>query len=373
MKRILMTADTIGGVWNYSIELAKALAGHGVQVDLATMGELPSDKQRHEASCVPGLSLHESTYKLEWMEDPWTDVVEAGRWLLQLERKLSPDIIHLNGYAHGALPWQAPCMVVAHSCVLSWWKAVKGEEAPPEWDDYRSEVQRGLRSAQLVVAPTHAMLREVHRYYRVTRLKSRVIYNSRDAKNFGPGDRECFVFSAGRLWDEAKNTAALELVAPRLKWPVYVAGDSDKMLGFKAEARNMFYLGRLSQRDMACWYGKAPIYAMPARYEPFGLSVLEAALSGCALVLGDIPSLRELWDDAAIFVPPDDHHALEHALSWLIEDGKLRSMLASKASARALTFSPAATARAYLAAYEELLEQKSSIAEAPVRRVASLQ
>ncbi len=32
---------------------------------------------------------------------------------------------------------------------------------------------------------------------------------------------------------------------------------------------------------------------LPARYEPFGLSVLEAALSGCALVLGDIPSLRE--------------------------------------------------------------------------------
>ena len=51
---------------------------------------------------------------------------------------------------------------------------------------------------------------------------------------------------------------------------------------------------------------EASIYALPARYEPFGLSALEAALSGCALVLGDIPSLREIWGPAAIYVPADD-------------------------------------------------------------------
>ena len=67
--------------------------------------------------------------------------------------------------------------------------------------------------------------------------------------------------------------------------------------------------------------GRAAIYALPARYEPFGLSILEAALSGCALVIGDIPSLREIWADAALFVPSDGHDAplahvgeLHHAL-----------------------------------------------------------
>ena len=65
---------------------------------------------------------------------------------------------------------------------------------------------------------------------------------------------------------------------------------------------------------MADAYAAAAIYALPARYEPFGLSVLEAAQHGCALVLGDIDSLRENWDGAALFVDPDDAGAL--AASW---------------------------------------------------------
>jgi glycogen synthase len=59
----------------------------------------------------------------------------------------------------------------------------------------------------------------------------------------------------------------------------------------------------------ADWYARASIYALPARYEPFGLSALEAALSGCALILGDIPSLREVWLEAAPYVSPDDESA----------------------------------------------------------------
>ena len=54
-------------------------------------------------------------------------------------------------------------------------------------------------------------------------------------------------------------------------------------------------LGKLPAAEMKLWFAHAAIYCLPARYEPFGLSVLEAGLSGCALVLGDIPSLREIW------------------------------------------------------------------------------
>ena len=60
---------------------------------------------------------------------------------------------------------------------------------------------------------------------------------------------------------------------------------------------------------------RAAIYALPAHYEPFGLSILEAAMSGCALVLGDIPSLREIWGDAAVFVHPDNRDAVARCLA----------------------------------------------------------
>src|SRR5436190_14729856 len=124
MKRVLMTGDTAGGVWTFTLELAQALGQHGVEIVLATMGGLPSDAQRAETRRIPNLRLVESVLKLEWMDDPWEDVKKSRAWLLDLEQSVTPDVIHLNTYAHAALPWSAPVLLTAHSCVISWWSAV---------------------------------------------------------------------------------------------------------------------------------------------------------------------------------------------------------------------------------------------------------
>jgi glycogen synthase len=102
---------------------------------------------------------------------------------------------------------------------------------------------------------------------------------------------------------------------------------------------------------------RAAIYALPARYEPFGLSALEAAQCGCALVLGDIPSLREIWGNAAIFVAPDDSAALEAAIGLLIRDEALRMNMARRAQARARRYTPSAMALRYRNAYLDLITQ----------------
>ncbi|RYG43279.1 glycosyltransferase family 1 protein, partial [bacterium] len=153
-----MTADTVGGVWNYSLDLSRELGRRGVEVALATMGRPMSVDQARQAVSIPSLQVFESDFRLEWMEDPWSDLHRAGDWLLSLEQAVQPDIVHLNGYVHASLPWSVPTLVVCHSCVLSWWQAVKGEAASCEWHRYRDAVRRGLRAADLVLAPTHAML-----------------------------------------------------------------------------------------------------------------------------------------------------------------------------------------------------------------------
>ena len=61
------------------------------------------------------------------------------------------------------------------------------------------------------------------------------------------------------------------------------------------------YLGPLSHSQTLRQLDAASIFLHPAFYEPCGLSVLEAARCRCCLVLSDIPSLRELWEGAAIF------------------------------------------------------------------------
>jgi len=342
-----MTADAVGGVWCYALELARALAP--IHFVIATMGPPPSADQRREAAAIANLTLEESSFRLEWMEDPWADVADAAEWLLALEQIHQPDLIHLNGYCHAALPWRAPCLVAAHSCVLSWWQAAKGGDAPASWDRYAAEVRSGIAAAAHVVAPTHDMLRCIRHHYEAPRQAS-VIPNGRHTKP-RPQAKHARILSAGRIWDEGKNIATLVQAAKGLEWPVDLAGEAAEAGHFP----NVRFLGRLPAEEMQRHLDAAAIYAAPALYEPFGLAILEAAQAGCALVLSDIPSLRELWDGAACFVSPRDPAAWHAALSHLIGNGTFRAHLARAARYRARRYRTGPMQRAYHDLYSELL------------------
>jgi glycogen(starch) synthase len=348
---ILMTADTVGGVWTHTLELARTLAPHGVHISLATMGAAPSEEQRRVARRLQNVSLLESRFALEWMDDPWRHVDAAGDWLLQLGAELRPDLVHLNGYAHAALDWSMPVVAVAHSCILSWWRAVKGEPHPARLDEYQRRTQAGLRGADLVVAPSAAMLAALQEHYAFS-TPTLVIPNGFDGVDLPPRKKEPLIISAGRLWDEGKNIALLERIAPQLNWPTLVAGDAGRRA--PQNARNIRFAGNLSSKAIATEFSRASIYASPTRYEPFGLCVLEAALAGCALVLSDLPSLRENWDSAAVFVSPDDDRAWIASLNALAADENKRAELSDAAFARAQYFSGEHMAAAYLHAYASL-------------------
>jgi glycosyltransferase involved in cell wall biosynthesis len=349
-----MTADTVGGVWTYALDLSRNLVALGTQVVLATMGAPVQPGQRLQlARLGPGVVLCESRFKLEWMDDPWNDVAEAGEWLLELERRYEPEIIHLNGYAHAVLPWRAPVLVAGHSCVFSWWQAVKGTPPPAEWQPYHAAVRAGLHCADLVVAPSRTMLALLERHYG-TPSRALVIPNGRDACTAAAVSREPLILSAGRLWDEAKNAAILATIAANLPWTVRLAGDSRDPRGGRALFENVQMLGVCSEEELRREYERASLYVLPARYEPFGLTVLEAALAGCTLVLGDIPSLREFWGGAAIFVSPDDPAALQAALAELIENPRRREALAENSRQRARLLTTARMTQGYLSAYARL-------------------
>lgn len=366
VKRILMTADTIGGVWTYAMDLIGALQPKGIEVVLATMGAPLSAAQAQTAARLENLELRESHYKLEWMADAWKDVEEAGHWLCELAESSQPDLVHLNGYCHAALEFEVPVVVVCHSCVYSWWRALRGCEPPVHWEQYRQRVRAGLLAADLVVAPTRAIGDAILDCY-ATSLKARVIYNARVSTGLGPAEKQPFVLGAGRLWDEAKNLCCLDAAADQLPYPVYVAGSLQAPDGSFAQIRHARSLGSLTPERVARWMSRAAVYALPARYEPFGLSVLEAAHSGCALVLGDIPTLRELWEGAAVFVSPDDPRQLHVVLRELFERPRWLHQLATRARQRASGFSAVQFADDYSAVYQELQARSHATAQAPVR------
>ena len=355
--RILMTAEPTGGVWTYAMQLIGALNAWGCDVTLATVSGMLQPEQCREAARLPNLTLCESASLLEWVENPKQLVEQAGVWLLELARRIQPDVVHLNHYAHGALSWPAPVLMVGHSCLMACQEAIRGNAA--KLPAYRRCVREALAAADVVVAPTQTMLVSlVDRYGPLS--ATEVIGYGRERKEFAPTAKENLILAVGRLGDESKNIKTLDACAPHLTWPIYVAGEEPSTASAWKTVQHLHALGRLATADLADQYARATIFVLPARYEPFGLSVLEAALSGCALVLGDIASLREVWQDAALYVPPDDAGALTAALARLIAEPELRHSLATSARKRAEHFTSERMGAAYWNVYRRLLGKTSA-------------
>lgn len=350
-----MTADAVGGVWDHALELSRALAARGTTVDLAVLGPPPDAARLAAAGRIAGLRVHPVGGALDWTGGPTADW--DGR-LLALERASAPDVIHANGYGEAILPWRAPVLLVAHSDVETWWRAVRGRPAPDAWSPYRRTVAAALRAAAAVVAPSRAMADALEAAYRVRPL---VVSNARDPAGWRPGRKRPVLLAAGRLWDAGKDVALLDRIAPALPWPVRAAGPWRAPDGGGRRPRRLTVLGPLAPRALAAEMAKAAIFAHPARYEPFGLAVLEAALAGCALALADIPSLRETWDGAALFLPPGDAAAWRRGLSRLCADADRRATLARAARRRAHRFAPSRQAAAYAALYRSLVARPVAV------------
>lgn len=350
---VLMSADTVGGVFTYSVELIRALRPEGVHFVLLTMGGPLTLDQRSQLAVLPNVEVMETSLKLEWMQDCWDDVDRAGALLLSLAAERNIDLVHLNGYAHAALPWPCPVVVVAHSCVTSWWRACHREEAPPEWDLYRRRVQHGLKAAHTVVAPTHAYLADLRSLYELP--PAQVVYNTAGVELEPHAPKQPLILSAGRLWDKAKNVALLREIHSQLEWPVAVAGpgDEENSPGYRT-------LGRLTPSQLYQWMRCAAVYASPALYEPFGLAILEAAHRSCALVLSNLPSLREIWGDAALYCSAYDPGDWIATLNRLAHQPQELSALQSRALQRAQRYSPSSMATEYLDVYQALLYSNST-------------
>lgn len=337
-------ADIVGGVRTFVHSLAGELVKHGVELDLALIGQDP----RGDFEALKTRSCEVRDLRLEWMESPWADVHATAEWVESFRDAHQADLVHMNTFAPVLDP-SVPVLLTAHSCLATWWRGVHDTDPPRSWDRYRRLVRSALDRALTLAAPTRALVDQLRAVYGVlppTRLIPNGVEPPPDRLPRHP--REQLVVCAGRLWDSAKNAQLVARAAPELHGRVVLIGPGG------VSGPNLESVGPLARTDVLGWLQRAAVFAEPARYEPFGLAALEAALCGCALVLGDIASLREVWGGAATFVAPDDPDALAAVINRLLVDRDLREHAARAAWARASRYTAARMSAAYLRAYSEL-------------------
>ncbi len=339
---VLVTADTVGGVWSYAKELVTGLVRQGVRVTLVSFGNIPAPSQIDWIEPLRLVDFHPTAFRLEWMQEAEDDIEASRDFLMSIIEETRPDVLHLNQYCYGNLPVSIPRIVVAHSDVVSWWATVKHEEPQDvEWMRwYRNAVSEGLAGATAVVAPSNWMLRQIQTWY--SRIQQgRVIYNGRTAALFNPHvSKDDYILSVGRLWDGGKQAVLLTRIEPPA--PVFIVGAEDHadatLRGKTALAGSSVKVrlkGPQSEGQLRHWFGRASVYAATSVYEPFGLAPLEAAFSRCAIVANDIPSFREIWGDTVCYFRTNDPASLQRQLERLQGNRELRLRYANLAYNRA--------------------------------------
>ncbi|HUD95303.1 glycosyltransferase family 4 protein [Sphingobium sp.] len=347
----MLTADAVGGVWQYSIELATALQPFGYDVTLAVLGPPLQSSQRESAAGVKNLRITETGLPLEWLADEPESIAAAEERLAAMAGDLHADIVQLHtpALANTAL---YPCPVVAtlHSCVATWWSAVRGGPAPDDFVWRTVLVKKGLECADIAVAPSAAFAAVAQRHYGVAPM---AVHNGRSLP-LVPAAMQDFVFTAGRLWDEGKNVRVLDEAAARICVPFKAAGPRRSPQGDMISLQALHPLGSLDDAALARQLAARPVFASAALYEPFGLAVLEAAIAGCALILSDIPTFRELWDDVASFVDPRDPLAYARVIQDMVEDLPRRLEAGRRAQQRARRYTPAVMAGRMASLYDKV-------------------
>lgn len=349
-RRILMTVDAVGGVWQYALGLAEQLAASGDTIILAGLGPVPTAEQRAHAERIATVAWLQTPP--DWMATAESELDGLPDELARLVRDHAVDLAHLNAPAQAAgLALPCPVVVVSHSCMVTWFRAVQGIAPPDRWSWHESRNLAGFRNADMAIAPSASHAAALTACYGgLPRL--RVVHNAVAAAACA-APRADVAFAAARWWDAGKNGQVLEAAARESGWPVLAAGPTAGPNGDAMDFRHVRSLGPLTHDETRRHMASSGIFVSPSLYEPFGLAALEAAHAGTPLVLADIPTYRELWPDAALFFPPRDVGALAATLNHLAENAAGRRVLGAAALRRAGHYTMARQAVAMNAAYDD--------------------
>jgi glycosyltransferase involved in cell wall biosynthesis len=149
------------------------------------------------------------------------------------------------------------------------------------------------------------------------------------------------VLEAFSLLDELE----LRVVGPHTASPVHDA---------RREQKDVHWLGYVSEEELVELYRHATALVFPSRYEGFGLPILEAMARRTPVIASNRSSIPEVARGAAILVDPDDVEGLRDAMRRVATEAGLQEELTSRGAEVVSGFSWSETARATVAAYEEL-------------------
>jgi glycosyltransferase involved in cell wall biosynthesis len=345
----LVRPDRLSGVERYAISLAGALAR-------LAPGELVAFRRPDAPPAVTSLPIEQHVAPLcarVPVDQAWLPAAALAARVDLLHTLAFPTPLFWRGRAamtvHDATPWLHP-ETISRGMRLY----------------YRPLYAQALRRAAAVFTVSEASRRDLVAAAGVPEAKIRVTPNGVDplffeAHRTQPGARP-YLLGVGTL-EPRKNLPTLLDAFARLRASgrdldlrlVGRQGWADRLRIEPALAPHVRLAGAVGDAELASLYAGAACFVLPSRYEGFGLPLAEALAAGAPAVASDIPALREVAGDAALYAPPGDAAMLARAIGEALDGGPETARRVERGRARVRRYSWEACAAATLAGYREVL------------------
>lgn len=214
---------------------------------------------------------------------------------------------------------------------------------------------------------------EIMRLLNVKKDKISVIYNAVSSLFMEPDTnyqysekKEKYILAVSSI-DPRKNFATLLKAFSMLKdtdIKLYIAGGQNRIYSISVEelsanisSEKIKWLGRVSDAELKRYYEGASCFVYPSLYEGFGIPPLEAMACGVPVVVSDIPPIREVCGDTALYVDPLNQKDIAEKIALIINDRELQEELRTKGRARCQAFGWTQSARTLSAVIAELQDR----------------
>ena len=271
----------------------------------------------------------------------------GGSWWEQAQLRAAlardrPAVLYAPAYT-ATLATRVPVVLTVHDVSFL---------AHPEWYPPRVRLRRRIvtgmaaRRARTVLTDSQFSGREITALLGVPSDRVRVIplaVTTPAALAGAPPAREPLVLYVGSIFNRRHLPVLIQAVArlapryPTLRLAVVGENRTYPPEDLAEVARNAGIGGRVAltqyvtDAELADLYSRARAFAFLSDYEGFGLTPLEALAAGVPVVVGDTDVAREVYADAACYVPTSDVHAVAVALESILFDAASREALLAAA------------------------------------------
>ncbi len=395
-----------GGMNVYVREVARELAGRGIEVDVFTRWREPADPQIQELA--PGARvIHIESGPIRYI--PKMEVYDRiGHFTSSVleyveQHGLTYDAIHSHYWLSAVVArelgarWRLPTVHMSHTLGLV--KLEVSDEEPDEETDIRVEIERrAIRESDAVVAASEIEAGELLRLYGAQPAKLSIVPCGVDTDVFRPvrqidarealGRDQCerLVLFVGRIEQIKGIDVLLDAMGllfkrrPDLRGELCLlvvggaldegadAPETEKIQDLRRMVHehrmedSVDFVGSVEQDRLALWYSAADLCAVPSLTESFGLVALEAMACGTPVVATKVGGLQTVVEDggSGLLVEPGDHSALAEAMEQVLMDHRLRMHLAHGARDRAERFTWHRVGDGIESLYERVLAERAA-------------